>query len=223
MQERRPITTPISHVPILFPAIFYDDCAGTFNYQDSGDGADYAAAYNSAYAYVGEKGIQLRTRTTTPASGDVVSITKSIPLPPTQLLRVQLNFATLVTTRQPNIYVALLYYDGSSVNAPELAFTPADSKVYYAASFRSDYTDTGLTYNPVQNNWNHLDFSVNLSAGKYHNLTVNNGIADLSTISVPTSADATAAILKLFLEIETRTASYYYAGLDQILVTTENP
>jgi len=75
------ITSPgiYSLKPILHPAIFYDDAAGTFNYTLTGTGEDYVGRYDNVPAFVGTNGILLQTRATTPAAMDVVQARKCVP------------------------------------------------------------------------------------------------------------------------------------------------
>lgn len=223
MQERRPVSYPLSRVPLMYPSIFWDDCEGTFNYVVTADGADYVAAYATAAAYVGTKGMHLKTRITNPANGDLVTIYKKLPLPPTGLVRLRIHHMNPDTTPTYFWYLYLYYFDGTNYYAPELCFDASDEKVYYAATVRANYTDTTLIWNKLQYTWNVVDWSIDLSAHTFHTLRVNDSIVDMSTISLPSAANASVPRLQFYIEIATVGAVITPAYFDQILITAENP
>lgn len=223
MQERRPIVLPQSHVPTLYPALFYDDASGTMNYTLSGDGSDYSVGYNTAAAYVGTNGLRMSTRVTSPASGDEVLAYKHIPQPPTQLARIRL--LTKQPTANPHALISFLFYwwDGTNFYAPEILLDTRDEKVYYATGVRSGYTDSGVTFTELNGFWNYLDLCVNLNTHKYGTLRVNNSLADLSSIDIPSSAGAYSGVIRFYLALQSVSADTCYADFDQIIITAENP
>lgn len=223
MEERRPIVHPLSHVPVIYPALFYDDGNGADNWITSADGADFDASYQSVAAYVGAKGLRLATRATGPTTGDVVTVSHYIPSTPNNLLRVRVHFCQRDATPDGFFYVFPYWFDGTNFYAPEICFDTSDQKVYYATTLRAGYVDSGLEFSEINLSWTLLDFSIDLNTHTYKTLRVNNRIVDLSAIPIAANANATKPSIRLYIEVATAANAQIAYYVDQILVTAENP
>jgi len=223
MHEKYKIITPISRVPVCHPAIFFDDCNGTFNYAAAGDGADWTAEYNTEAAHSGLKGIRLSTKTTTPTSSDVVSISKLLWLPPTQMFTLDLLFKNIIEAEYFDITMGCTWYDGTNANIALLHFTSSDRTVgYYSGP--AAYTDIPeLKFCPTWKVWNHLRASVNLQRQAWQFIEVNNNVADGRNFTIPQGVDATVAHLLLWIVVATSTAAIASIDFDHILLMPGNP
>lgn len=70
-----------------------DDCSGTCTWRVVGTGADPAGTYETAAAFVGLKGMQIKTRVTDPAANDLCTVSKVVALPDSGLLVFRAKFS----------------------------------------------------------------------------------------------------------------------------------
>lgn len=223
MQERYRRVHLFNRIPILYPAIFYDDCSGTYRYQNTGDGADFSSEYLTSAAFIGTNGIQMRTRTTNPAADDYVTLSKTLHLPPSKLIRLQLSAMNPLTSPNLHLIASLHWYDGTNVYMCRIRLTMADEKVYYCSGWAPVYTDTGLHWYHEAYAWNRLDISANINEGKFHRLTVNEQTLDMSAISLPSTASGLTPHLMFQVSVITAANARATAYFDQFLLTGENP
>jgi len=223
MHEKYKIITPISRVPVCHPAIFYDDCNGTFNYDPAGDGADWTAEYNTQAAHSGLKGIRLATKSTSPTSGDVVSIAKHLWLPPTQMFTLEFLFANSGQLEYFDITAGCTWYDGTHDNVALIRLQSSTGRLLrYAGNTSYDYSDV-LTFCKTAGVWNHLRMSVNLNLQSYQYIELNNNVEDSRQFAIPQGLDATIAHLMLWLLVATNTSTLASIDFDHILLMPGNP
>jgi hypothetical protein len=193
------------------------------NYIIGGTGAGYSVSYVASSAFSGTNGIKLLTRTVGPAANDIVWLSKRIPLPPSQLVRFRVH--TMHPYGGPVAWRCFLlyFYTGDTTYAAEIKLDDSDEKVYYAATIRANYTDTGLTFVEDLNYWNLIDFSFNIQTGFWHKLRVNGQVLDVSGIPLASAAAVNPTGLTLYIEAQTLAAAYLHTNLDHILITSENP
>lgn len=223
MHEKYKIVTPISHVPVIHPAIFYDNGACTFNYEADGDGDDWAASYHLSYAHSCLKGILLQTKATDPTIGDAVYIRKYVWLPPTKLMTLDFLFSNLGTATRYIFSFALHWYDGTSRNA-------AIIRCHQAGSAVARWTD-GVNYTQVDSmvfnrevrHWNHAQLSVRLDTPAFHFLTVNHQVADLRTVALPTTPSGVAPHVEIYFSLETAANAAAAGAIDHVLLMPGNP
>lgn len=212
-----------NRIPILHPAIFYDDCEGTFAYIVTADGADFYASYSTANPLVGTNCLHLKTRSTGPQINDEVMITKRLWLPPTQSGRIQLAITPQDNVNDIRIWTSLLWYDGVNLHTAQFSLNGQTKGLYYRDAalnwilvFPNVYRTQALT-------WTYLDFYVHFLSERYGYVACNNQVADLADIPVLSSPDATPPHLQLNLIVTTLTAARGGAAFDQILLTSETP
>lgn len=223
MQERRQIVLPQSHVPMIYPAIFYDDGETTFRYTITGTGAGYVAEYLDLAAFIGALGLHLKTRAAGAAVDDFVTISKILYLPPSQLIRLQLICMTTHAAAQIRVIASLHWYDGTNVHMARIRLTSSDDHVYYCNGWAPTYADTGLHWNKTGWAYNHLDFSANINKGSFHHIRVNEQHLDASGIVLPATPSGLVPHLVFELSVITDIASYGACYFDQILLTPDNP
>ena len=223
MQEKYLRTYPLSTIPTLWPALFYDDSEGTFDYEVSGSGADYSADYTNDTVLVGTNSTKIKSRITAPAEGDIILILKHLPVPPRKLARIQLAFRLGDAATNGNFIVRAIYYSGAGQIWFEIRCLYDDETVYYMNS--------GGTYTVIPNAfwskatpvWNYIDLSINLATQKYHLLRINGLSFDLSAHKAWWSSSAVTPKFSVAFSGITSAAAWTQFHIDQILVTPEIP
>lgn len=223
MHEKYKITTPISHVPVCHPSIFWDNCDCTFNYEADGDGADWSAAYNTAAAHSCLKGIRLTTKTTDQAIGDSVWIWKHLWLPPTYLFQLEFLFCYPESTGASYVYAGARWYNGVHDHAAILRFEQTAGTVSYFAGGLGYTLIPGLAHCKTPKTWNHVRLSAMLHEVTYQYIEVNNVVIDARAIPIPTLVDAQPAHLSIYFAIETTAATKKALDIDHILLMPGNP
>lgn len=220
-------THPMSHVPIIHPAMLLDDCSATFIWLSAGDGADWTAEYDPSAAHAQLNGILLQTRETSPAIDDVVTIARRIWLPPLRLLRLQAVFSTVAVTPDAYLYFRLDWYDSVTLYSAGLRFHVTTAAVAYISARAGGepvWTDiTDFDYNLYPDTFNKLDLSVNIYDNFYHLIHVNEHFWDCRAIPIGYETDATGKHLLVTIELQTLVAEQATAYVDQLLLTPENP
>ena len=223
MHEKYHITTPISHVPVCHPAIFWDNGDCTFNYEADGDGADWSASYETAAAHSCLKGIRLCTKATAAAVADQVHIWKHLWLPPTYLFTLEFLFCYPTHSTLSYFYAGCRWYDGTLDHAVILRFEQSAETVSYFAGGVTYTPITGLAHCPTAKTWNHVRISAMIHEATYQYIQVNNVVIDARTIAIPTGADARSANLSMYFAIETRASAVRCVDIDHVLLMPCNP
>lgn len=223
MHEKYKIITPISHVPVVHPAIFWDNGDCTFNYDSGGDGADWSAAYNTAAAHSCLNGIRLSTRATGPTVADSVWIMKYLWLPPTYLFTLEFLFKNITFATNRLFYAGVRWYDGTNVYAVLLRFDSSSGNVHYFAGGVTYTILTGIAFCSTADTWNHVRLSARIHQALFEYITVNNNVYDARAIPIPANANAAAAHLELYFAVETGANAVRTTDLDHILLMPGNP
>jgi len=226
-QEHYQRTLPFSRVPILHPAIFYDNASGTFNWLQSGDGVDFTADYHADAAFVDTNGIRLITKSTTPAENDLVTINRILWMPPINRLRFQacFHFPTYAINCRLKFWVET--YDGLTLHATGIAANPQNGVVYYISALPAGAPTwsvlPGVTIPMADAIWSKLDFSTDFATDYNHLLHLNSTVLDVSAVAVPTFGSPAQRRLTLFIQLQTLQIAQATAYVDQVLLTPENP
>lgn len=220
-QERYLRAFAFNQVPILHPVLLYDDCAGTFNWVPSGDGADWVAEYSTGVPYVGTNGLLLRTRVTAPAATDHVTVLKRLWLPPNHLGRVQLVVRPVTHNQDLFIQAALLWFDGVNLHSAQIQMDTATRVVQYRNSLGGWTPIFTNAFESAVGAWNHLDFYADFEHQVYGYLTFNHQTVDLTGIPVLTAIDPTQIHLELVLWLEIQGVVQGGCAFDHIILTSE--
>lgn len=222
MHERHSLTLPMSRVPILWPAQFYDDCEGTFSWTPAGAGADFDAEYTLDHTLVGLHSLLLRTKLTAPTLGDDVSILKNLWLTPLSVLNLQ--FAFNPTTGGTKQLVASLYwYDGTNVITATLRFGGPPAIVEYLNSLGGFTQIPGVTWKMASDYWNYCSMLLDIDALAWLPGVVNNQIIQTDTPALPSGVDPTTPYLMLYFSVTAGANARAGFWLDQILLKALNP
>ena len=223
MQENYILTYPISQAPIIWPALFYDDASGTFDYVASGTGADWTAEYSTDTVLLGTKSLKLQTRLTDPASGDIVSLYKHLPVPPRKLARIQLAFCLGTAATNGNLWARAFYHDGAKAHKFEIRCIYADESVQYLDHNNDYLTIPNAFWSKATNVWNSFDLSIHLNPPKYHLLRLNGLTFDLSALLPYSYSETSTPKFMPGITIRATAAAWTLFYFDQILVTPETP
>ena len=212
--------------PILYPAIFFDDCSGTEPYQVTGTGTGFQATYVTEAAFVGLNGLKVQTRETGAAAGDIASAKINLPANALPIIRVQLLFARDPDT-DTHFYTALWLQSDNGINSylakVEIAWQ-APSVSYYkkANGTWAMAAIPGWLVQPDNHSWNHLQLAINLNTLCYHEIKLNGLTHSIPTEPLEPGVTANRGPL-LMLTLQTRTGQAVQANthFDQILVTAE--
>jgi len=212
--------------PILHPAIFFDDASGTFNYTINATGEDYTADYDPASAFVGLKGITLKTKATTPAAGDHVWADMPLPLGPGPVFRVQLLMRTPATGSTNTITGISLSADDElntltvALEAHWAALKLAYQKKSNGSWAMTEMPDSKLRIDEKQ--WHTLDFAFNIPTRKWLHIILNGKTLSITADDVQATTSVNRGrFVRLRLINSTPVAEQAVTHLDQILITTE--
>jgi len=218
---------PFCRIPVIHPALLFDDCESTFLWNTDGTGTDWTAEHDPTAAHVQTNGILLKTKSTTPAANDKVLIDRKLWLPPQKLLRLQLVFAHPVVANAAHLRFVLHWYEGETHYVSGLRSQPDLGEVAYASGIvgiEPTWTVMPEPTLPISDGvWNKLDFSVNWQTARHHLLHLNEHAQDVSAIAIASVGAVTATVLQLYIELETLINAQAVAYIDQVLLTPENP
>lgn len=221
-QEHRLLVQPLSHIPVIHPALFYSNGDGQFNWSIDASGADYVADYNADAAFVGAKGLRLHTKSTTPAIDDYVHARQRLWIPPTKILRFQAVIASYGASPDTQLAFTLMHYDGAIQRTAGVRLDAVDGTVYYWTSGAAWTAISALSWNSVATYWNKLDFAISIADGLYNRITLNHNTQDMSALAIQAAASATAAHLYLLISLIAKANAMARAHIDQILLTGES-
>lgn len=212
--------------PILFPAIFHDDCSGTEPYLVTGTGTGFQASYVTEAAFLGLNGLKVQTRETDAAVGDWCKAIIHLPANKLPIIRAQLLLA-----RDPNAsthfytHLHLSADDKTTYWLGEVQIAwqaPSVSYLKKTNAGHSMYAIPGWLLQPANHAWNHLELAINVANGCYHQIKLNG-----QTLSIPTqplesgATQARGPLLALQLQTRNGAAVQANSHFDQILVTAE--
>lgn len=218
---------PFCRIPVIHPALLFDDCESTFLWRSFGTGDDWTAEHDPTAAHVQTNGVLLKTRETDPAENDSVTIYRTLWLPPQKILRIQACFNTIATTPSARLHVIIVWYDGALKHYSGLRFNTADGSVEYLSAYDAGgaiwtaFTDWEYVYEGE--GWNKLDLSVNIANLRYHLVHVNEHVLHASAIPLSPWTAVVSKYLHIEFVLETLAATQAVAYLDQVLLTPENP
>ena len=225
--ERYTRVVAFNRVPLIHPALVYDDGEAAFLWNTDGTGTDWTAEHDPSAAFVQNNGILLKTKATTPAVNDYVRIYRGLWCPPQQIVRLQLVWAHPAYGIAAHLRFVLHWYRGTVHYIAGMRSQPNNGEVARATGISGiEPTWTVMPDLSVPQSdglWNKLDFSVNWQSGKHHLLQWNEYALDLSAINVPSLDYVAAAYLGLYIELETLQLAQAQAYVDQVLLTPENP
>jgi len=213
-------------LPMIFPAIFHDDCEGTEPYSVTGTGTGWEAKYAPAAAYVGLNGLDVETRETGAAGSDFCRADLLMPANIKPIIRFQCLLARKpLTSTNFRTNIMLTADDATTLYLAQIQLTWQTPSIAYLKKTNGTWDITVIdTWHPnyQDKGWNHLQFAINVATGCWHEIIMN-GLR-LSIPTAPLSPGATqtyAPYLKLRLETWALAPTQSSTIYDQILVTAE--
>lgn len=182
--------------------LLLDDCEGTFDYLQGGTGGDDTHAYATAAALMGTNGIQVKTRTTDAADGDLTSIYKVLPYPLGNRIVCRINFRVPDISECEAVKVQFSFRDGANAHLASIKVSPNTPKTEYLDADGNWQEITGLDHPMIDQMWAKLEWQVDISALEYISASYNGTLADLSGIAVRTSGASTDRQSRITLEVE---------------------
>jgi len=226
-QDQYQRTFPFSRVPIMHPALLYDDGNGTWQWNETIFGAGPTFEYDPVAAYVGLNGIHLQTGATAPAEHQLIAIPRALWLPPHQRLRLQACFNLLAAAPAATLSFFLNWFTGEVQYVGGVQVQSDNAAVRYASALAAGTITwtaiAGWTCQNLDDCWNKLDFSIDLDALTYHRGNLNEQVMDASGIDIPFDDSILGKVLQVVILLETLAAAQATAYIDQFLLTAENP
>lgn len=147
--------------------ILMEDAEGTDVWTASGTGADFVNSFTTAAAYFGLKGWDIRTRATTPAANDYVSVTRKLTYPrtPRLVLRCRLQIPDVSDVKY--VTLEILIYDGTNYYSAAICITPNTPKVEYNNPELGATEIPALAFVWNDNDWVTIEFGVNMITKTY--------------------------------------------------------
>jgi len=218
---------PFCRIPLIHPAVLFDDCESTFLWGSFGTRDVFTAEHDPSAAHVQTNGILLETAAADCAANDKVTIYRTLWLPPQKLLRLQVCFNTIAADPSARLHVIIVWYDGAEKHYSGMRFNTADGSVemlyhydaggaYWTALPAWEYVYEGV-------GWNKLDYSVDITDLVYHLIHVNEHVIDARAQALPPWEAVVSKYLHIEFVLETLVATQAVAYLDQVLLTPENP
>jgi len=212
--------------PVLFPAIFYDDCEGTEPYTVSGTGDGFQGSYVTEAAFVGLNGLKIQTRETGAAASDYARADLLLPLGPGPVIRLQLMFRRPNTTSADFTTLFMLYTDDEvrRLDASIEAHWNAQ-RLAYLKKTNAEWTMTQVEQWHLErdnNRWHKLDLAINLLTAQYVHIKLNGKVCAPDPTDLETTGTAgRGRILDFRLKTTAIAAAQAETQFDQILITTE--
>ena len=211
--------------PLIWPGLFYWKGDPQHHMAQDGDG-DYSIGIeqDEGHALAGHRNIQMTTRETTPTSSDKVWLTKSLALPATAFLRLQLAFGCPYTNTARSYEFYLDHYDGTYLYTAQWRCTtgaPLDPICQYKHPTTGWTVITGWTWLADDLHWNTIDICANIAEHKNHALTINHQSTDLSHQAFGAAASTENPHLQLQIWLKNLEAAKHTLYLDHILLTPE--
>jgi len=111
--------------------LLLEDSEGTFTWTPSGTGGDDVHAFATAAAFMGLNGIQLKTRTTSAAADDLLSVQKWCQFPESGLLVLRARIASPALAAVKAIYLTASVHDGALNAQGQMMWSPNTPRVAY--------------------------------------------------------------------------------------------
>jgi len=226
-QDQYQRTFPFSRVPIMHPALLYDDGDGTWKWKRTIFGADPTYEYDPVAALVGLNGIHLQTGATQPAANDLISIYRQIWLPAEEQVRLEACFNLVAAAPERELAIVLHWFTSVNHYVGGLKFNSNSAIVSYASSVAAGSISwTQIPDWLCQNSddcWNRADIAINIRRLAYQRLNVNEHVMDGAALPFPSEASGLGKYLEVHFLLQTLADAQATVYLDQVLVTPENP
>lgn len=166
--------------------IFQDDCQGALLWSESGTGGDTVFQLDSAAAFVGSKGLHLKTRTTGASNADTLYASRRTAFPQVAGLTFRLLTCFPALAGLFRIYLRTEYDDGNRNYDGELLIEPNSGDVQIRIEGTTFPAIPALTLHTEADVWFDCELTLDVLNHRYHSAIVNGLQADLSSYLVDT-------------------------------------
>lgn len=199
--------------------LFADDFEGTtLLWTGTGDGADFVCAIATAAAYMRTSGLHLATRTTAPATGDVVRATVRLPQTLAKQVTLLAHFKNISDSLVK--YVTFGFTGARDDYAFNLGvrYDPALAKWQRQAPGAAfvDVTGGGFDGNP--NAWHRMLLVWDWALEEYVKLVIDEDVIDMSGFAFDVTANGGDLELQAYIEVEAATDAIATAHFDNYAI-----
>ena len=199
--------------------LLLDDCEGSFNWNATGTGSDFAASYETGAAFMGTKGISMATKTTTPAANDNCQIERNMPYPESDLMTMRMRCCLPVVSVVKYVHFNVYPYDGAFQWQAEMLWVPVDGTVWMSIPDNQSIELPGVFWEVVAGGWVTMEFTVNLKDHKWITGMFNGIRADLSAYGINDLSANTKRYMRISIKVvaigaavTTMYCDFVYAG-----------
>jgi len=164
--------------------LLLDDCEGTCNWVATGTGVNFAAAYDTAAAKTGLKGLKLSTRPLTPAADDTCTATRLMSFPESGMLVFRAAAGSPDVTKVKSIGILLQVKNGSHAYYAALIWYPNTGLVKYIDAAGAEITVTALTATVESLAFVQIELVVDVRGMKYLEVAFDGNRASLNGIAL---------------------------------------
>lgn len=178
-----------------------DDCEGTFTWTVEGTGGDDVHEFLAAAAFHGTYGMHLKTRTTSSADGDSLTVRKKFDYPHTGLLIARARLAGVDVSNAGSLDLYLAYDDGTNSYKAAVRLDLDGNKVYYLnnGGTWTELTALAMTFADAQ--WYAVELALDIAANEYLTIRINGLEADMSDIAIYTDGGSAARGAQVYLTV----------------------
>jgi len=137
------------------------------------DTADYDLTSEAGAAYFGSLGYKLVTKESSPAYADLVTMTRKVAFPETDLLVYRLFFCLEDVSETLAFWIRADFNDGSNAYAADLKWLPNNKQLQYLDENGDYQTISGYGQTGVDGSWINIEMVLSLTTHEYVSCTFN--------------------------------------------------
>jgi len=198
--------------------LLFDGFEGADVWVKTGTGTDYVWELVSGASFTGAKGLQAKTKQTTPADGDYVQGVRTFPFPYRRQIFTRLRFLLWTIAYIDNFMIRLDLYDGIKQRACAYKYVPATPAFQYLNALGTWSSLGALAMNFPQLVWQQVDFSIDLSLNQYSKVWLSGKMVDMSTIGYYEVGVTTERKATITLYLECAASTYAAMWVEDIFI-----
>lgn len=147
--------------------LFLDNMEYTTPYVVTGTGSDFAVAVAPGAKLFGEKGLEMKTRSTSPAEDDIVTAKIQICYPESDRLVTRLRIGIPDISQTKDVQVTLTILNGMREYLAGIKYDAEAKKLYFWSAGGAWVEFTGYGYTIYDTFWTILDIGIDLGKLEY--------------------------------------------------------
>lgn len=193
--------------------LLLDDCEGTFTWVPTGTGGDDVHEFATVAAFMGLKGMRLKTRTTGAAANDNLTASKMVSYPESGLLVVRGRFASPDVSLCLGVGLSCLDDDGVTQYIPELYWIPGSAEVGYVSAASAYVPIAALATVFLDGQWYTWELVYDCLTHRYVSATFNGTRVSLANIGArtPGASSGRGVQVRVFVSAAGAAAAELYA------------